>query len=311
MLIFKLILNLVLIQDPPPGAWHDRGRDCVDTEAHALTAFYPSVTQVFCMNQTKPKDFCISVNQTKHEPHSRRYNPQSFVSAHWWFFGPTKRKNWLFTLDWVNHWSFGPTKSSIFPHSDSPSLLCEQWIQILNCGGLLGCQVFCTTSINDRSQYVALIILYPCCLLMFCSHFDTWSKWLKCSCAPLENCGKNLQYAIYDVYPQYAMHIMQNASCKGPILTLCQHMNIYEICSDNFPIMQKSSAPPRSFNWTQSILQMFQLAHTKTKLYAQSGICKLQMNMHQSIVTQSIIWNSWQSLLYVWANNNNNIWGSS
>ena len=238
MLIFKLILNLVLIQDPPPGAWHDRGRDCVDTEAHALTAFYPSVTQVFCMNQTKPKVFCISVNQTKHEPHSRRYNPQSFVPAHWWFFGPTKRKNWLFTLDWVKHWSFGPTKSSIFPHSDSPSLLCEQWVQILNCG-LLGCRVFCTTSINGRSQYVALIILYPCCLLMFCSHFDTWSKWLKCSCAPLENCGKNLQCAIYDVYPQYAMHIMQNASCKGSILTLCQHMNIYEIFSDEFPILQK------------------------------------------------------------------------
>ena len=39
----------LLIQDPPPGAGHDRGRDCADTEALALSAVNSSVTQVFCI----------------------------------------------------------------------------------------------------------------------------------------------------------------------------------------------------------------------------------------------------------------------
>ena len=51
----------LLIQDPPPGAGHDRGRDCVDTEALTLAAFYPSVTQVFCIEasllQHQPNGF--------------------------------------------------------------------------------------------------------------------------------------------------------------------------------------------------------------------------------------------------------------
>ena len=51
----------LLIQDPPPGTGHDRGRDCVDTEALTLAAFYPSVAQVFCIGasflQHQPNGF--------------------------------------------------------------------------------------------------------------------------------------------------------------------------------------------------------------------------------------------------------------
>ena len=50
MLIFQLILNLLLIQDPPPGAGYDRGRDCFDTEAFALPTLNPAVAKVFCLS---------------------------------------------------------------------------------------------------------------------------------------------------------------------------------------------------------------------------------------------------------------------
>jgi len=65
------------------------------------------------------------------------------------------------------------------------------------------------------------------------------SKWLNCSCAPLKKCVHNLYYAICDLRPQYAMQIMHSVFCKGLTLALCQQMNIYEVCSDNFPILKK------------------------------------------------------------------------
>ena len=145
MLIFQLILNLLLIQDPPPGARYDRGRDCFDTEAFALPTLNPAVAKVFCVSLNQIQKRMQNQiqrqiqNQIQMQMHPQRSAPPP--PSLLWELQPNQHptsinlakiqlpRNWskpIFQIIIIDLWAWDENKSkqAFPPHSDPVIVLC-------------------------------------------------------------------------------------------------------------------------------------------------------------------------------------------
>ena len=174
MLIFQLILNLLLIQDPPPGAWYYRRRDCFDTETFALATFNPAVAKVFCVSLNQIQKRMQNQiqrqiqNQIQMQMHSKRSAPPS--PSLLWELQPNQHPTSinLAKIQLPRNWSKPIFQIMIGNNYRSLGL---RWNQVKTSISPPQWSCYCTLcefALEPWISKVALIILYQsCCLLVF------------------------------------------------------------------------------------------------------------------------------------------------